>query len=202
MCLCFWDLVSILYRQRSPTRQTLSPCGSFQRLWWHCIPFPRWCSMNTFGGWGSFLANRDSGWHPTSRIAHHAQGIGLWTENRGRKRANVKWVCSIVFSQCFGLFERWIKKTSCAAVFTHLGMLEAVHPSGVFLRGDMLESHCQPMRNQDGICTWWHHLYAQRRLWIARKAKLIKQRERKMVVDLSCSQQSVANLLLLVLINE
>lgn len=46
---------------------------------------------------------------------------------------------------------------------THLGMLVEMRPSGVSLQGDMLESHCQPERIQDGICTWWCHLDIQNR---------------------------------------
>lgn len=75
-----------------------------------------------------------------SRNARHVRGIEL----RGRKKL-VKTVAI--------LNEHTSSHAQDQIQDTHPGMLEAVHPSGVFLLNDRLESHCRPGKTQAGICT-------------------------------------------------
>lgn len=137
------------YHQRSPARQTLSQCGNSQWLWWHCILFLLLCSRSTFGGWDSFLASQDSGWRPTSHIAHRVQGIELRQWDNYKKRRLYK-INRLSKQDLFWHLD--------ADLSSHLDMLEVVHPSVVSLLSGRLEFHCQPMKIQGGIYSEWCHL--------------------------------------------
>lgn len=85
------------YRQKSPAHQILFPCGSSQRLWWHCSPSPRLRSTSTFGGWGSFLASLGSGWHPMSHIARRGQDTELEGREKKWRWRCVRWAHTVFF---------------------------------------------------------------------------------------------------------
>lgn len=128
---------------------------------------------------------QDDTWRVVSHIMRRA--LDYREKIKGEKNGDVTWVYALFLSFCqHKLFEIWIRNT-CAVVLTHthLGMLEVVHPSVVFLRGDMLESHCQLMRIPDGICTWWCRLNAQNgcELWVFRKQRWGREKETSLLIS-------------------